>query len=182
MINSNRRQGLSSPFGRLVLNHLRTGFTRALFFVLIWWILTDGAVDSWLIGVPIVLITTLVSLVLLPPIALSLRGIINFIPFFVWHSLRGGVDVARRAMHPQLPISPTSINYKFRLQSGLAKVFMANTVSLLPGTLSVVLDKECLRVHVLDKSSAFAEELKVLEVQVAGVFGLKLLVNKKGEM
>ena len=160
--------------GGVTMSHLRAGWLRVVLFALLWWILSDGAVDSWLVGMPVVLFATLVSVVLLPPFFCSLTGIARFIPFFLWHSLRGGADVARRALHPRLPISPGLIDYRFRLPSGLPRVFMTNTVSLLPGTLSAELDGECLRVHVLDETSAFARDLRVLEMQVAGVFGLEL--------
>ncbi len=165
---------LSSTSGFSAVIYWRTGLIRAVLFALIWWILTDGVMNSWLIGIPAVFIAALVSIALLPPFGLSLRGIINFIPYFVWHSLRGGVDVAWCAMHPRLPISPTLVDYNFRLPPGPSRVFMSNTISLLPGTLSIELDNKCVRVHVLDKFSAFAEELVVLERQVAAVFGLEL--------
>jgi multicomponent Na+:H+ antiporter subunit E len=57
---------------------------------------------------------------------------------------------------------------------------MANTVSLLPGTLSAELDEHCLRVHVLDQTGAFALELSVLEERVADLFGLRLVSDRNG--
>jgi len=132
---------------------LRTGWLRAVLFALLWWILTDGAMDSWLVGAPVVLFATVVSVARLPPCSWSLPGIARFVPFFLWRSLYGGADVARRALHPRLPISPNLVEYRWRLPPGLARVFMANTVSLLPGTLSAELADEYLRVHVLDESS-----------------------------
>lgn len=64
---------------------------------------------------------------------------------------------------------------------GLPRVFMANTVSLLPGTLSVELDEEHLRVHVLDQTGAFASELAMIEVRVARLFGLNLITDESEE-
>jgi len=153
---------------------LWAGGLRAALFTLVWWTLTDGAKSSWLVGVPVVLFATLVSVILLPPFSWSLIGVVRFIPFFLWRSLCGGIDVARRALHPRLLILPALFDYRWRLPPGLPRVFMANTVSLLPGTLSAELGEEFLRVHVLDETGAFAEELRVLEKQVADVFGLKL--------
>ncbi len=170
-----RKQRLEPIPRDSVMIHLLTGGLRAALFTSLWWILTDGAMDSWMVGAPVVLFAALVSVVLLPPFAWSLTGTARFIPFFLWHSLRGGVDVARRALHPRLLISPGLFDYRLRLPPGLPRVFMANTVSLLPGTLSVELDEECLRVHVLDETSAVTEELRVLEKQVASVFRLELM-------
>ncbi len=147
---------------------------RTLLFALLWWILTQGDINSWLVGVPVVLLAVLASGWLLPAIPWSLPGIVGFIPFFLWRSLYGGVDVARRALHPKLPISPGLFDYRWRLPPGLPRVFMANTVSLLPGTLSAELGQEHLRVHVLDQGGDFILELSVVEERVARLFGLNL--------
>ncbi len=164
-----------------VLTHLRAGWLRAVLFALMWWILTDGVMNSWLVGVPVVLFATLVSVVLLPPLSWSLTGIVRFAPYFLWHSLYGGIDVAKRALHPRLPISPGMYDHRWRLPPGLPRVFMANTVSLLPGTLSAGLDEDHLRVHVLDQTAVFASELDVIEARVAELFCLKLAADGSEE-
>ncbi len=154
---------------------------RTVLFALLWWILTEGAMTSWLIGVPVVVFAVLASGVLLPGTSWSLPGILRFVPFFLWHSLRGGVDVAGRALHPRLPISPGLLKHRWRLPTGLPRVFMANTVSLLPGTLSAELSEEFLHVHVLDQSGAFESELTLIETRVARMFGLKLAADGVSE-
>jgi len=154
---------------------------RAVLFALLWWMLTEGAADSWLVGAPVVVLAALASGVLLPGTAWSLPGLLRFIPFFLWHSLRGGVDVAGRALHPRLPISPGLLKHQWRLPTGLPRVFMANTVSLLPGTLSAELGEEFLHVHVLDLSGAFEAELTVIEARVAKMFGLNLAADGTAE-
>jgi len=157
-----------------VNNLLWRGVLRALLFSLIWWILTEGVMNSWMIGVPFIFFATLSSMVLLPPHSWSLIGIVRFIPFFLWHSLCAGVDVARRALHPRLPISPGMYDYRWRLPPGMPRVVMANTVSLLPGTLSTKLEEDTLQVHVLDQEGAFASDLIMIETRVANEFGLSL--------
>ncbi|MDX2502888.1 MAG: Na+/H+ antiporter subunit E [Gammaproteobacteria bacterium] len=156
------------------------GWLRALLFSLLWWVLTNGAMNSWLVGVPVVFFATLVSVTLLPPSAWSFNGIVRFIPFFLWRSLYGGVDVAMRALHPRLPISPGMYDHQWQLPPGMSRFFMANTVSLLPGTLSTELDDDYLRVHILDHTGNFASELKVIEAHVANIFGLALASEKNG--
>lgn len=162
--------------------YLRTSLLRLVLFALMWWILTDGAMGSWPIGLPVVLLATLVSVMLTPPLSWSLRGILRFIPYFLWYSIRGGVDVARRALHPRLPISPGLVDYRFRLPPGLPRIFMANTVSLLPGTLSVELGEEILHIHVLDETGVIDEELNMLENRLADIFGLELTEAIRGTL
>jgi len=176
-----RRQHLKFTIRNLVFIHLRHGWLRAVLFALMWWILTDGEMDSWLIGTPVVLLASLVSVLLLPPLSWSLPGVVRFVPFFLWRSLYGGVDVARRALLPALPISPRLFDHSWQLPPGLPRVLMANTVSLLPGTLSAELDEDHLRVHVLDQTGSYAAELILIETRVAGLFGLNLLTDEDEE-
>ena len=154
---------------------------RTVLFALLWWVLTQGAMNSWLVGAPVVVFAVLASGVLLPGVSWSLPGIARFVPFFLWRSLYGGVDVAIRALHPRLPISPGMYDHRWRLPPGLPRVFMANTVSLLPGTLSAELDEEHLRVHVLDQTAIIASELKVIEARVAELFCLNLVADGSEE-
>lgn len=149
---------------------------RTILFVAIWWIITEGAEDSWLVGLPVILCAVLASVVLLPPSSWSLTGFVRFVPFFLWQSLRGGVDVASRSFHPRLPISPRLYKHSWRLMPVLPRLLMANTVSLLPGTLSAEMDEDFLLVHVLDQTSDFAAELSTIEWYVARLFGLNLNV------
>ena len=149
--------------------------------MLIWWSLADGAAPSWWIGVPVVLLALIASAVLLPPASFIWYEFVRFVPFFLLRSLLGGADVAWRAFHPGIPIAPDLIAYPLRLPPGLPRVFMANTVSLLPGTLSAELSANCLTVHVLDGRKDFLSELKAVEHRVARMFGISLKVSEGGE-
>jgi multicomponent Na+:H+ antiporter subunit E len=164
-----------------VIIYFRSGWLRAVTFALLWWILTAGAAESWLVGVPVVLLASLISMALVPAFSWSPIGVARFAPFFVWHSLRGGVDVAWRAFHPGLPIDPDLIEYPLRLSPGLPRVFMVNTVSLLPGTMSAELDADCLKVHVLNTRKNVLSELMMVEQAVARMFGTSLKNAEGGE-
>jgi len=101
-------------------------------------------------------------------------GLAGFLPYFLWHSLRGGVDVSRRALSPRISLAPSFLDYPLRLPAGSPRLFLTNVMSMLPGTLSVELLGDCLRVHVLDATADVFLELEELESRVAGVFGLKV--------
>lgn len=149
---------------------------RIVLFAILWWVLSEGRMDSWYIGIPAVVLASWASLALMPGFSLSLRGLLRFIPFFLWHSLRGGIDVAWRALHPRLLVSPGMVEYRWRLPPGLPQVFMASTVSLLPGTLSAELDETCLHIHALDITDDISSELLIIEERVADLFALDLSV------
>lgn len=154
--------------------HFRIAWFRVVAFAFMWVMLTEGSVNSWLVGAPIVLVATLISMVLVSPFSCSVIHSVHFVPFFIWNSLRGGANVAWCALNPKIPIAPGLIDFPLRLPPGISRVFMANTVSLLPGTLSVNLGKNHLKVHVLDTRKNVLSELMTLEKIVAKMFNISL--------
>jgi len=143
---------------------------RVGLFTLFWWILTDGDSSSWLVGLPTIALAVIVSCYFLPQTSIVVTAIPKFSLFFLNHSLRGGFDVAWRAFHPKLPLTPDVIEYPLQLPHELSRIFMVNIVSLLPGTLSAGLEHDVLKVHVLDANTNFVAELELLEKNVAGLF------------
>jgi multicomponent Na+:H+ antiporter subunit E len=144
--------------------------SRGGLFALLWWILADGAESSWWIGVPAVMVAVAASTLLLPPQPFRWHELLRFAPLFLMRSLLGGIDVARRAYHPEVPIDPDIIAYPLTLPPGLPRVFMANTISLLPGTLSAGLDGDVLQVHVLGGRKGLLAEIESVEKSVARLF------------
>ncbi|MDZ7803915.1 Na+/H+ antiporter subunit E [Thiohalophilus sp.] len=159
---------------QVMINRLFMLLSRTAMFAVLWWLLTEGQPGSWGLGVPAVLLATLVSLLLVPRMTISIPALLRFIPFFLRHSLEGGMDVAGRALHSRLPITPVLVDYPLKLPEGLPRVVMINMVSLLPGTLSVEIDNDGLRVHVLDGNSDITVRLGILECRVAELFALAM--------
>ncbi|MBK1646310.1 hypothetical protein CKO25_16980 [Thiocapsa imhoffii] len=153
---------------------VRTVLLRLTLFILLWWSLTDGQPESWPLGGVFVLLATGLSLSLSRPVPWSLLGFARFVPFFLWRSWRGGLDVAWRACVPRLPIAPGIMDYRLRLPPGRSRIFMTAVVSLLPGTLSAEIVRNNLIVHVLDRHAANTADLAALESRVAALFRLAL--------
>lgn len=61
---------------------------------------------------------------------------------FLWECLRANIDVAYRVLHPDLPIRPGTIRVKTALTSDAGITFLANSITLTPGTTTVDVDKE----------------------------------------
>lgn len=165
------------PHKRRIQLLLRRAGPRAAGYALLWWILTGGDQASWVIGLPVVIAATAANLMLLPAVGwrCSLTGMARFLPYFLWQSLLGSVDVAKRALNPRLPLAPFLLHYFLRLPTGSARIFFANTVSLLPGTLSAELLDDCLTVHALDEALPVRAKLQTLEARIADLFALQLL-------
>ncbi len=138
--------------------------------LLLWWVLTGGRPSSWIIGIPTIALTLWVMSLSpqSPPWHISFDGLVRFIPYFLLQSVRGGIDVARRAYSPSLPLDPQIIDFPLSLPPGRSQIFFLNSVSLLPGTLSADLVGTTLKVHVLDHKAD--PQLERLETHVARLF------------
>jgi multicomponent Na+:H+ antiporter subunit E len=147
----------------------------------LWALLTEARSDSWMVGGPVVLAAGIVAERLAPAHRWrwSVIGLLNFAPHFVLASVLGGVDVAWRSMHPRLPIDPQMLEYPLRLPPGTARTFFMNVVNLLPGTVSVDVGNEVLKVHVMDIDQPIRQQLETLEVAVAKLFAMRLTRREK---
>ena len=84
-----------------------------------------------------------------------------YVPLFVWECFKANIDVAYRVAHPGMPIRPGIVKVKTRLKSETGLTFLANSITLTPGTMSVDVDKDggYLYVHwinVIDKETEAA--------------------------
>lgn len=65
---------------------------------------------------------------------------VHYLPVFVWECFKANLDVAYRVLHPRLPINPGIVKVKTELKSDTALTFLANSITLTPGTMSVDID------------------------------------------
>lgn len=150
----------------------------SLTFSFLWWVMTNGAMESWSIGLPVVTLAALWRTNARGETrVLGLWGLLRFVPFFAWHSFKGGIDVAWRALRRDCGLTPVIIEMPSRLPPGPARLTFANAASLLPGTLVVGLVEDRLHVHTLNRHGDFQRELQLLEVRTAALFGLSLATS-----
>ena len=104
------------------------------------------------------------------PIHLSLGLPIYWI-WLSWEILKANVDVARRIMHPKMPIDPRLFKVAPQQNSDLARVIYANSITLTPGTITTDLTTEYIQVHALSmegekelKTGTMASKVSALEM------------------
>jgi multicomponent Na+:H+ antiporter subunit E len=66
---------------------------------------------------------------------------------FTWECIKANFEVAYRVLHPALPIRPGIVKVKMGVKSDLARTFLANSITMTPGTLSVDIIGDYLFVH-----------------------------------
>ncbi len=78
---------------------------------------------------------------------LRIFWMIVYIPYLLWYILLANLDVAYRVIHPDLPIRPGIVKIKTTLTTDMAKTFLANSITLTPGTLTVDIKGSELYIH-----------------------------------
>ena len=70
-----------------------------------------------------------------------------YLPYFFYYCLKANLDVAYRVLHPDVPIRPGIVKVRTTLTSEMAKTFLANSITLTPGTLTIDIDGNDLYIH-----------------------------------
>jgi multicomponent Na+:H+ antiporter subunit E len=150
----------------------RPAVVRAVGFLVVWIVLTGGNPADLGAGAVAALAATWASLRLLPPSTsrMQLSAFARLVLRFLRQSVVAGVDVARRALDPRLPLHPGFLVYPVGLPRGPARHMFTTLMSLLPGTVPTDADeKGGLLIHCLDAEQPVAAQLAAEEAVFARV-------------
>ncbi len=78
---------------------------------------------------------------------------IIYLCVFLIELIKSNLDVAFRVVSPSLPINPGMVEVKTKLKSKMARMILANSISLTPGTLTVKIEDDKLLIHWIDVKS-----------------------------
>jgi len=141
---------------------LSAALTRGAAFFVFWMVLMQSTKPADLaVGAFATLGATWLSLHLLAPAAVHLRfgSLFALLPHFIWQSVRAGIDVARRAFDPRLPLHPGFVTCPLDFPPGLARNTFATITSLMPGTVQADATDDALIYHSLDTAQPVVEAL-----------------------
>ena len=60
-----------------------------------------------------------------------------YLAIFIWSCIKANFDVAYRVLHPRMPIKPGIVKVRTSLKSDFARMLLANSITMTPGTLTV---------------------------------------------
>ncbi|MCX7890770.1 MAG: Na+/H+ antiporter subunit E [Burkholderiales bacterium] len=147
-----------------------TAFARFLGFAALWVVLVRGVAPADLaVGVLAAAVATWASLRLLPAEAgrVNLGALALRLPRFLWQSVVAGVDVARRALAPGVPLRLGFVGYRTGFARGAARNAFATITSLMPGTVPVDDTEAEISYHCLDVGQPVAAQLAAEEREYA---------------
>ncbi len=125
-----------------------------LFLVLIWLCLTSTFNRQELVSgifISLVLAVFLNESYLrlgLPPLSLKrFAFLIVYVIVLFKEIIKANFDVAYRIIHPKMPIKPGIVLIKTQLKSDIAKMILANSITLTPGTFTLDILRDKILVH-----------------------------------
>jgi len=126
-----------------------------LLAVFVLWMLLFWQLDPWVIGVGAffaLLVGTLLGDIFPDDLGKMLNPLrwlffLIYLPYFFYYCMKANLDVALRVIHPDVPIRPGIVKVRTTLHGEMAKTFLANSITLTPGTLTVDIDGQDLYIH-----------------------------------
>jgi len=78
-----------------------------------------------------------------------------YAPLLAWECVKANFDVAYRVLNPGLPVRPGIVRIRTSLRSDTGLTFLANSITLTPGTMTVDVDADegILYIHWINVSS-----------------------------
>jgi multicomponent Na+:H+ antiporter subunit E len=78
----------------------------------------------------------------------------GYIVWLSWQVVLAGLQVAAVVLHPRLPISPRIVRFRTVLPHTLARLTLANSITLTPGTVTLDVQGDEFTVHALTEEHA----------------------------
>ncbi len=103
-------------------------------------------------------------------IPLALLRAIAFMFWMAGRILVASVQLARIVLSREMPLEPCSVRFRTDLRSPLARTVLTNSISLVPGTLTVDIDGPVILVHALSPSQVTDLVTGRLQNKVAHIF------------
>lgn len=142
------------------------------------WLLLSGHYEPLLLGFGIVSCVVVVIISLRMdvvdreghPIHLGTR-VLTYIPWLLLEIAKSNIEVARRILDPRAPISPTRIRVKASQRSALGQTIYANSITLTPGTISMMIEDGYIDVHALTEEGAAGLAAGEMDRRVSAMVG-----------
>jgi multicomponent Na+:H+ antiporter subunit E len=93
-----------------------------------------------------------------------------YVVWLGWEVTLSAVQVAYVVLHPRMPIEPRLVRFASHLPHTLARLTLANSITLTPGTVTLEVNGDEFLVHALTPGTARSIELGGIRHRVADIF------------
>lgn len=101
------------------------------------------------------------------PLDLKPSLLTSYLPWLMKEIVVANWDVTKRILQKEMPIRPRLLEIVPQQKSDLGRVIFANSITLTPGTVSVELQNDLIRVHALSAADAEDDQAGDMNERVA---------------
>ena len=94
-----------------------------------------------------------------------------YLPWLLVQVVIGSLQVAYLVWHPRLPVSPRVVRIRAHYPHTLARLTLANSITLTPGTVTLNVDGDEFQIHALTASAGRDMERSTMPDRVARLYG-----------
>jgi len=91
----------------------------------------------------------------------------RYAPYLLKEVVLSNMDVFKRVMSHDMPISPRTFRVPCTLTSDFAKTVYANSITLTPGTVVIAIDEQGILIHALTAEAEAGVRAGIMEKEVA---------------
>lgn len=136
--------------------------------LIVLWVVLSGKLDGFHLSIGIVSAFAIslgtYRLLMLPPAigpqavyplaAYPWRRFLAYLPWLIWQIAVSSVHIAYVVLHPRMPIRPCMIRFQVKLPHAMARLTLATSITLTPGTITIDVQGDDFLVHALTETSA----------------------------
>ncbi len=98
--------------------------------------------------------------------------LVAYIVWLFWQLVMANIDVIRATVRPEIEIDPSVVRFRFQTDNPMARVVLANSITLTPGTVTMnVTDDGVYEVHALTVGAADGLRGGDMQRKVAWLYG-----------
>ena len=97
--------------------------------------------------------------------------VVRYGPWLVWQIVLSSLQIARVVLDPRLPVQPRIVSFRGGLPHTLARLTLANSITLTPGTVTLDVEGDQFEVHALTDEAARGIESDAMQRRVRPLFG-----------
>lgn len=155
-------------------------FILTFIILIIFWIFLSGLFDAWhfTLGIISCALIAYISSDLLfrnrrvrPGSFSETIRLLGYLPWLLYQIVLANLQIAYLALHPKMQslIDPHIIKFRTKLKKDLSLVLFGNSITLTPGTITILIEDDYYYVHAINRS--IAKDLPgMMEEKVGRIF------------
>lgn len=157
-------------------------FINWLFLMIVWIAFTTSfATQEIITGLVVTMLISLFTISLFTCCTIKILApkrifyMVYYLIIFIRELIKSNFNVAYIVLTPSLPINPGIVKFKSKLKTDYAKMILANSITLTPGTLSIDIIDDTFYIHWMnvkttDPEKVFTEIAETFEKTLLKIF------------